>query len=142
VRGLRRRFVLDPVKDKRGHRVSVESVLDDLGIPREELAAEFWLGLGRRRRGAGDARPPQRLGASPAPRRRVQGLAGRFEELMERVLKRFEDRYANVITRLDDLLKVTQPGRAHASQLRDGFPRTGLRSAISSSVRQLRGRFR
>jgi hypothetical protein len=61
---------------------------------------------------------------------------------MERVLKRFEDRYANVITRLDDLLKVTQPGRAHASQLRDGFPRTGLRSAISSSVRQLRGRFR
>ena len=49
-------------------------------------------------------------------------LVDNFEGLLDRLLKRFEDRYANVYTRLDELLKVKQPGRSHAGQLREGFP--------------------
>ena len=49
-------------------------------------------------------------------------LVDSFEGLLDRLLKRFEDRYANVFNRLDELLKVQQPRRGHAGQLRDGFP--------------------
>lgn len=44
------------------------------------------------------------------------------EELLERVLQRFEDRYVGVFARLDELLAVTQPGAAHAGRLRNNFP--------------------
>src|ERR1700689_1083733 len=39
------RFVLDPVKEKRGHAASIQAVLDDLGMSVEEEPAAFWLEL-------------------------------------------------------------------------------------------------
>jgi hypothetical protein len=117
------RFVLDPVKEKRGHAASVQAVLDDLGMSVEEEPAVFWLeelasggrGLAMRAHRSALDRP------RPADSEFAE-LVDRFEGLLDRLLKRFEDRYAIVFTRLDELLKVEQPGRGHAMQLRDGFP--------------------
>jgi hypothetical protein len=116
------RYVLDPVKEKRGHAASVQAVLDDLGMSAEEEPAVFWLGLA-----SGDRGLAMRAHRSALERPRPAGgefaeLVDSFEGLLDRVLKRFEDRYANVFNRLDELLKVQQPGRGHAGQLRDGFP--------------------
>ena len=116
------RFVLDPVKEKRGHAASVQAVLDDLGMSAEEEPAVFWLGLA-----SGDRGLAMRAHRSALERPRpadgeFAGLVDSFEGLLDRLLKRFEDRYANVFTRLDELLKVQQPGRGHVGQLRDGFP--------------------
>ena len=116
------RFVLDPVKEKRGHAASVQAVLDDLGMSAEEEPAVFWLGLA-----SGDRGLAMRAHRSALERPRPADgefaeLVESFEGLLDRVLKRFEDRYANVFNRLDELLKVQQPGRGHAGQLRDGFP--------------------
>ena len=116
------RFVLDPVKEKRGHAASVQAVLDDLGMSDDEEPSAFWLGLA-----SGDSGLAMRAHRSALERPRpVDGefieLVDSFEGLLDRVLKRFEDRYANVFTRLDELLKVQEPGRGHAGQLRDGFP--------------------
>ena len=116
------RFVLDPVKEKRGHAASVQAVLDDLGMSADEEPAVFWLGLA-----SGDRGLAMRAHRSALERPRPADgefaeLVDSFEGLLDRLLKRFEDRYANVFTRLDELLKVQQPGRGHAGQLRDGFP--------------------
>ena len=116
------RFVLDPVKEKRGHAASVQAVLDDLGMSAEEEPAVFWLELA-----SGDRGLAMRAHRSALERPRPADgefaeLVDSFEGLLDRLLKRFEDRYANVFTRLDELLKVQQPGRGHAGQLRDGFP--------------------
>ncbi len=60
------------------------------------------------------------------PGRGADGAFAEFtnaiEELVERVLRRFEDRYVGVFGRLDELLRVTQPGAAHARRLRNNFP--------------------
>jgi hypothetical protein len=122
------RSVLDPAGDaSRGrdkHRASVIAVLDQLEISRDEPIAEFWLGL----TGEGN---PSGLGmrahrsALEAPRpadSAFDDFVAGFEELLDRLLKRFEDRYVGVFTRLDELLKVTRPGAAHATQLRNNFP--------------------
>jgi hypothetical protein len=45
------RFVLDPVKEKRGHAASVQAVLGDLGMSADEEPAVFWLGLASGDRG-------------------------------------------------------------------------------------------
>ena len=116
------RFVLDPVKEKRGHAASIQAVLDDLGISADEEPAVFWLELA-----AGDKGLAMRAHRSALERPRPADgefavLVDSFEGLLHRLLKRFEDRYANVFTRLDELLKVQQPGRGQAGQLRDGFP--------------------
>ena len=82
----------------------------------------FWLGLASGDRGL--AMRAHR-GALERPRPadgEFAELVDSFEGLLDRLLKRFEDRYANVFNRLDELLKVQQPGRGHAGQLRDGFP--------------------
>jgi hypothetical protein len=88
----------------------------------EEEPAVFWLGLA-----SGDRGLAMRAHRSALERPRpadgeFAGLVDSFEGLLDRLLKRFEDRYANVFTRLDELLKVKQPGRGHVGQLRDGFP--------------------
>lgn len=116
------RFVLDPVKEKRGHAASVQAVLDDLGMSAEEGPAVFWLGLA-----SGDGGLAMRAHRSALDQPRPADgefaeLVDSFEGLLERLLKRFKDRYANVFNRLDELLRVQQPGRGHAGQLRDGFP--------------------
>ena len=82
----------------------------------------FWLGLA-----SGDRGLAMRAHRSALDRPRPADgefaeLVDSFEGLLDRLRKRFEDRYANVFTRLDELLKVQQPGRGHAGQLRDGFP--------------------
>jgi hypothetical protein len=116
------RYVLDPVKERRGHAASVQAVLEDLGMSVEEEPAVFWLALA-----SGDRGLAMRAHRSSLDRPRPADgefaeLVDSFEGLLDRLLKRFEDRYANVFTRLDELLKVQQPGRSHAVQLRDGFP--------------------
>jgi hypothetical protein len=119
------RSVLDPARQPgTGHRASVIAVLDELGISHDEPVAEFWLGLTGQGNSAGLAARAHRP-ALDAPR----GADGEFadftndvEELLERVLQRFEDRYVGVFARLDELLAVTQPSTAHAGRLRNNFP--------------------
>lgn len=116
------RFVLDPVKEKRGHAASVQDVVADLEMSFDEESAVFWLELA-----SGDRGLAMRAHRSALDRPRPADgefaeLVDSFEGLLDRVLKRFEDRYANVFTLLDELLRVPHPGRNHAGQLRDGFP--------------------
>ena len=92
------------------------------GCPLTKEPAVFWLGLA-----SGDKGLAMRAHRSALERPRPADgefaeLVDSFEGLLDRLLKRFEDRYANVFNRLDELLKVQQPGRGHAGQLRDGFP--------------------
>ena len=122
------RSVLDPAGDARQgrdkHRASVIAVLDQLEISRDEPIAEFWLGLTGEGNLSGLAMRAHRSALeAPRPADSAFGdfVAG-FEELLDRLLKRFQDRYVDVFTRLDELLKVTQPGAAHAGQLRNSFP--------------------
>lgn len=119
------RWVLDPAFQRgRGHRASVVAVLDELGISHDEPVAEFWLGLTGEGNSAGLAARAHRR-ALDAPRD-ADGEFAEFiesiEELLERVLQRFEDRYVGVFARLDELLAVTPPGAAHARRLRNNFP--------------------
>jgi len=101
------RWVLDPAFQRgRGHRASVVAVLDELGISHNEPVAEFWLGLTGEGNSAGLAARAHRR-ALDAPRD-ADGEFAEFiegiEELLDRVLRRFEDRYVGVFARLDDLL--------------------------------------
>jgi hypothetical protein len=116
------RFVLDPVKERRGHGASIEAVLDDLGISHDEPAAEFWLQLAQTDRGLAMRAHRNALERPRPVDAEFRELIDGFEELLDRVLKRFEDRYANVFARLDELLNLPQPTSAHARQLCDGFP--------------------
>ena len=122
------RSVLDPSGDARQgrdkHRASVIAVLDQLEISHDEPTAEFWLGLTGEGNPSGLAMRAHRS-ALEAPRpadSAFDDFVAGFEELLDRLLKRFQDRYVDVFTRLDELLKVTQPGAAHAGQLRNSFP--------------------
>ena len=122
------RSVLDSSAERRPgqdkHRASVVAVLDELGISCDEPVAEFWLGLTGEGNSAGLAARAHRP-ALDAPRE-ADGAFAEFtngtEELLERVLGRFEDRYVGVFARLDELLSVTQPGAVHARRLRNNFP--------------------
>ena len=122
------RSILDPAGDARQgrdkHRASVIAVLDQLEISRDEPIAEFWLGLTGEGNASGLAMRAHRS-ALDAPRpadSEFDDFVAGFEELLDRLLKRFQDRYVDVFTRLDKLLKVTRPGAAHAGQLRNSFP--------------------
>jgi hypothetical protein len=116
------------------HRASVVAVLDELGISHDEPVAEFWLGLTGEGNLAGLAARAHRP-ALDAPRA-ADGAFTEFtngiEELLERVLRRFEDRYVGVFGRLDELLRVTQPGAAHARRLRNNFPQSLATLSYSS----------
>ncbi len=116
------RFVLDPVKEKRGHAASVQAVIEDLGMSADEEPSVFWLELAAGGRGLAMRAHRDALGRPRPADGEFAGLVDSFEGLLDRVLKRFEVRYANVFTRLDELLKVPHPSRGHAGQLRDGFP--------------------
>src|ERR1700677_2422330 len=116
------RFVLDPVKEKRGHTASAQAVLDDLGMSTEEEPAVFWLELASGDRGRAMRAHRYALDRPRPADVEFAELVDSFESLLDRLLTRFKDRYANVFNRLDELLKVQQPGRGRAGQLRDGFP--------------------
>ena len=106
------------------HRVSILAVLDELGIPHDDPTAEFWLGMTGQDNPNGLAIRAHRL-ALEAPRpadNAFTDLVNGFEELLDRLLQRFEARYMSVFSRLDELLRVTGPAAAHVTQLRNNFP--------------------
>jgi len=118
------RWVLDPAFQRgTGHRASVVAVLGELGISHDEPVAQFWLGL-TEGNSAGLAARAHRP-ALDAPRDADSAfteVTDGFEELLERILQHFEDRYVGVFARLDDLLAEMHPGAAHARRLRNNFP--------------------
>ena len=106
------------------HRASILAVLNELGISRDEPTAEFWLGMTGQDNPNGLAMRAHRP-ALEAPRpldSAFTDLVNGFEELLDRLLQRFEARYVSVFTRLDELLAITAPAAAHVTQLRNNFP--------------------
>ena len=111
-----------PAGDK--HRSSIIAVLDDLGISHDEPVAEFWLGVTGEGNPSGLAMRTHRA-ALDAPRPVDSAFIdffANFEELLDRLLKRFEVRYISVFTRLDALLAEPHPAAAQVTRLRNEFP--------------------
>jgi hypothetical protein len=120
------RSVLDPgyKPQDRGHAVSVRAVLDELDISHGDPVAEFWLSLTGKGNAAGMASRAHRS-ALDAPRdadRGFEDFVQNVEELLDRVTRRFEDRYVGVFGRLDELLAIDRPDAGDAGRLRQQFP--------------------
>lgn len=123
------RSVLEPVDAAAGaktdkHRARIRSVLNTLGISRDDVVAEFWLALAGEDNERSLATRAHRA-ALDAPRPlddEFLDFVDRVEQVLDAVLERFETNYVEVFERLDALLSVEAPAAAHAKDLRNKFP--------------------
>ena len=124
------RSVLEPANaaagvEKDKHRVRIRAVLDELGISHQDWVAELWLGLAGEGNQHGLAARAHRPGLeSPRPvNEEFLDFVDKMEQVLDVVLEQFETNYLEIFEKLDSLLATVAPAPAHASALRQNFPR-------------------
>jgi hypothetical protein len=109
-------------ENKEQHRKEVEKILDVYGLIEDQALREAWLSLAGEGKGLSSVAHRRNLAA---PRRRdveFENLVDRVEGVLSVVLRRFEERYSDLLPQLDDLAALEAPSHDDVSALRSRFP--------------------
>lgn len=106
---------------ERGHKAQIRAILADLGIPETDRVAAAWLDVATRR--PLHARAHRAALGAPRPfdeefRRHVDGV----DAVLDRVLERFELRYADFLSVLDEIAARPRPEAGDVEALKQNVP--------------------